>query len=562
MYVFGHAGAPIRIRAITDHRTPVLDLLFSPDNVYLYTASEDGSVHRYRIQDSPLTRDREYIGKAHVIDVSLALSPSNDLVASFVMDSTLLHDDRRTESRGIASRQKSLHPKSRMNSVHDTSSILTESVILAPTAYIAIWEGGMLSQSPTIIHSEVTITSICFGRKPGHDLVRDPFVVLGYSDGRIAVSAYPLPILTKAPELEQAGSHHATINPQGSITTSTHHSIATTSLHHEPLVPSSLTYIDSSNLTLFHYHCSSITSLRVSDSGLWIFAASLDKSITMYSTTYKPPSESVSPTEAVPEHGLVENTLVLVDREQLKGYRAQIADTEYMLLVKTQNCDGQLLHLNKVMKDSIAELKHAHEQQLIQLQADHQLERDAAKVESQRIKEGHQKKDADSKTLFNQMLTHYEAKLDDRDELLAQSRQAYDELTAHMRLNYEDRLEQANMRESNLLETTAKALDEVQVHSGVIKSLQQAKEADDAQINSIFSARKDEERYGTTVLYVPVYVGYRILYNIYAILYTYYASYAFTVLLLTYTILLFIVSSGKHSTIVLYNQPRLRKSCY
>ena len=490
-----YTGTPTRIRAITDNRTPVLDLLFSPDSVYLYTASDDGSVHRYCLQDSPLTRDGEYVGKAHVIDVSLSLSPSNDLVASFVVDSTLTHDDRHTDSRGVASRQKSLHPKSRMNSVHDTSSILTESVLLAPTAYLAIWEGGIVTQSLTTIHSEVTITSICFGRKPGHDLVRDPFVVLGYSDGRIAVSSYPLPTFTKAPELEQTDSHHATVNLQGSIATSTHHSIATTILNHEHAAPCSLTYIDTSHLTLLHYHSSSITSLRVSDSGLWIFAASLDKSITMYSTTYKPPSESISPTEAVPEHGLVENTLVLVDRDQLKSYLAQIADTEYMLLVKTQNCDGQLLHLNKVMKDSIAELKQRHEQHLIQLQADHQQEREAAKLESQRIKEEHQKKDTESKTRFNQMLTHYEAKLDDRDELLAQSLQAYDELTAHMRLNYEDRLEQANMRESNLLETTARALDEVQVHSCVIKSLQQAKEADDAQINSIFSARKDEERY-------------------------------------------------------------------
>ena len=503
-----YTGAPTRIRAITDHRTPVLDLLFSPDSVYLYTASEDGSVHRYRIQDSPLTRDGEYVGKAHVIDVSLALSPSNDLVASFVVDSTLTHDDRHTDSRGVASRQKSSHPKSRMNSVHDTSSILTESVLLAPTAYLAIWEGGIVSQTPTIIHSEVTITSICFGRKPGHDLVRDPFVVLGYSDGRIAVSSYPLPTFTKAPELEQTDSHHATVNFQGSIATSTHHSIATTSLNHEHAALSSLTYIDTSHLTL-HYHSSSITSLRVSDSGLWIFAASLDKSITMYSTTYQPPSESTSHAETIPEHGLVENTLALVDRDQLKSYIAQIADTEYMLLVKTQNCEGQLLHLNKVMKDSIAELKHSHEQQLIQLHAAHQQEREEAKVESQRIKEEHQKKDTESKTRFNQMLTHYEAKLDDRDELLAQSRQAYDELTAHMRLNYEDRLEQANMRESNLLETTAKALDEVQVHSGVIKSLQQAKEADDAQINSIFSARKDEERYGAVMTYTRL--GYHIL---------------------------------------------------
>ena len=434
-----------------------------------------------------------------MIDVSLALSPSNDLVASFLVDSTLPHDDRHTDSRGIASRQKSLHPKSRMNSVHDTSSILTESVLLAPTAYLAIWEGGLLSQSPTIIHSEVTITSICFGRKPGHDLIRDPFVVLGFSDGCIAVSSYPLPTLIRASELELAGSHHATINPQGSIATSTHHSIATTSVNHEHAMPSSLTYIDTSHLTFLHYHSSSITSLRVSDSGLWIFAASLDKSVAMYSTTYKPPSESVSPTEAVPEHGLVENTLVLVDRDQLNSYRAKIADTEYMLLVKTQNCEGQLLHLNKVMKDSLTELKQTHEQQLIQLQADYQQEREAAKTESQRIKEEHQKKDTESKTRFDQMLAHYEAKLDDRDELLAQSRQAYDELTAHMRLSYEDRLEQANMRESNLLETTAKALDEVQVHSGVIKSLQQAKEADDAQINSIFSARKDEERCGAVV---------------------------------------------------------------
>ena len=511
MYVCVHSspGAPNRIRAITDHRTPVLDLLFSPDSVYLYTASEDGSVHRYRIQDSPLTRDGEYIRKTHVIDVSLSLSPSNDLVASFVIDSTLLHDDRHTESRGLASRQKSLHPKSRMNSVHDTSSILTESVLLAPTAYLAIWEGGIVAQSLTSIHSEVTITSICFGRKPGHDLVRDPFAVLGFSDGRIAVSSYPLPTLIRAPELEQMGSHHTTIIPQGSIATSAHHSIATTSLHHEHAAPSSLTYVDSSKFTFLHYHSSSITSLRISDSGLWIFAASLDKSITMYSTTYKPPSESVSPTEAVPEHGLVENTLVLVDRDQLKSYIAQISDTEYMLLVKTQNCEGQLLHLNKVMKDSIAELKQSHEQQLIQLQSDHQLEREAAKAESQRVKEEHQKKDTESKTRFNQMLAHYEAKLDDRDELLAQSRQAYDELTAHMRLNYEDRLEQANIRESNLLETTAKALDEVQVHSSVIKSLQQAKEADDAQINSIFSARKDEERYGAVMTYTRL--GYHIL---------------------------------------------------
>ena len=168
-------GRPKRVMSVV-HTTQVSDLTFSTDDSVLYSCSVEGTVLSHAVScfpgSSPLTG--EYVTRGATA-TKIVTSESKYLIASYVS----LVGGGTAESRKTAD---------------GTHSNLT-AADLASHSYLAVWQGGRLSDSPALIYLEVpareiavqTTTALTGGSKVD-------MCVIGCVDGSVLICLLPLPV--------------------------------------------------------------------------------------------------------------------------------------------------------------------------------------------------------------------------------------------------------------------------------------------------------------------------------------------------------------------------------
>lgn len=206
--------------ALTDHKAPIIDLVFSADDSKVFTSAADGTVYSWFTFGS--SRDGEFIAKgstAMKIAVSCQSGPEGYIISSFLPSDHANHHANTTMGKKMARNMHSSdfrkrqqdHGASRGGDTGKRFSVGTgpnasamqgarlKSPLDGTSAdeggknFLVVWRGNV-SSSGEVVMLDAPLTALTFGRMDGHSAHRDEFVVMGFADGRVVVSMLPLPL--------------------------------------------------------------------------------------------------------------------------------------------------------------------------------------------------------------------------------------------------------------------------------------------------------------------------------------------------------------------------------
>ena len=326
---------------IAGHGSTINDLVFSPDDCVIYSCSTDGTVYSHAVSvvpaAAPVPFTGEYVTRGGVA-LKVVTSPSRIVIVYYE------GGDSRVSMGG----------------------------------YLAIWQGGELSDTPMLVQLDAPIRDIAlstvYGSSSGD---RDEDVCLmGGADGSVLVSFLPLPTTTKVLNIPGCGlaQEFAAQSDADSVTeqptsalgqnresrfaqsrkNSSLHDIGSKGAAVDDFNPDlvTLTFLDVSKCKAFYLHCGPVSCVVISADGNRMFSTGEDGAVFMLAVSR--PTKTVigdveedGPPAAISrqDEPLGESALMLADKKSFAVLRSQ---TNEMRLVM----GDKLRDSEKVVRDS------------------------------------------------------------------------------------------------------------------------------------------------------------------------------------------------------------------
>jgi hypothetical protein len=451
-----------------DHRANICDIIFTPDDQYLYTAGLDGNIYGYCSLKS--SRVMEYISKRLVSNIQLCINANQSLVASFLCNN---------ENQTIDN-------------------------------FLLVWMNGNLDLDPEIISTGSGVTKMSFCSDPITHIPHS-YLILGYLNGDIVIADWPLcttaSTFTTSENPSNLQLNDVCIDPvvssfrtkvvDGSEESQTIVKTHINGVNRKRLVQSvsfrnddkkkKKLYLDLSKCTMLHIHDHEISGLQVSPSGFRIIVSSSDSCISILSTILCKDSD-------LPERHFPENEMILAKKSNLTAMKNEISRNEFNLLINNQECDGKLLFMAKQTGEKLIEIQKLYDDKMKTLQ-------DTAVRELNETKNGLLSKITsleETKAFMENRLiatdAYYQNKLFEQSQRIEQIRQAYEEMLVSSKLDHESEMKQMVGKENQLISINENMSMEIKSMKAVIRSLQESLNAEKQVANEELIIQHEVER--------------------------------------------------------------------
>jgi WD40 repeat protein len=229
--------APCRVVSLCDHISPITDIVFLRGDLKVITTSLDGSVYSWNINGAQ--RDKEFVHKgvaathvvatkhhsktctiiacfeSEVFEVNSFLHVNNSAAhrrkhSSLLVNGNTAHAGLTRRASGFLdsganddvneggegkigdSLQKTIKAFTDARDAKSISSNSMGTTQLPKQSFLAVWTDD-ISSTPTIVQLDMPARCIAVGRSGGND--RMDLCVVGFDDGRVLISALPLPLI-------------------------------------------------------------------------------------------------------------------------------------------------------------------------------------------------------------------------------------------------------------------------------------------------------------------------------------------------------------------------------
>lgn len=483
-----------RVMFLSDHTTPIVDLVFSHDDTRIYTSGNDGSVYSWKL--GAKSRETDFYLKG-LVATCLTSSPSpstsigNSIAACFessdftaalvgksrqqkrqhlpisrqqnaITTGRFVVPNLNSKSIGIESSNfssKAIGPTSsssfdQMDVITSASGKSTQTAASRPC--IAFWKGDVTA-FPNIVNLEVSASSIALGNVYDAGQAIE-ICIIGLVDGRILISSMPIPT--------RILNNNSTVYVPPSSSSSNRDAQLLQQQANDESSSSQNIFLDESSCKSLSLHCGRISTVTVSESGLWIFSAGVDGSVYMINTNSRAKDFAETPEFS----GFPENTLVITEKSQLNALQSKMHEVDNLIEDNKKDNERLSYKLNEQKVTAIKELETRLKRE-IQKRDDIILKNreDFTRLTKQR----HDEIEAIRKGHFDELSNtelSYEKKLAQEALYLDRMKQAYDEYVVHARIDLRDMNDVAERRVVLVEENKMQTLNEVEKQKSALLS--------------------------------------------------------------------------------------------
>ena len=460
-------GRPKRVMSLV-HVTQVTDVVFSTDDAVLFSCSVEGTILSHAVSCFPTSSPLmgEYVTRG-VTAAKLVTSESKVLVASYISLAAGAVDARKQGSTAAS----------------------VAAADLGNYSYLAVWQGGRLTDSPAVVYLDVPAKEICLQTTSAlAGGTKVDLCVIGCVDGSLLLCLLPMPtvtrVLTAAPgpaggmPLSSSGQYHvaefdlslvadkrgagagnATVNTtMGGNEAHAAATIASTfpgSDDADDDYPRAVEFLDESRCRSFLFHAGAVSGIVISADSKRIFSTSVDGAIFMFQLAKLKKGgggggddDSDSDDDSHQAHSIFQSSAAANEGVDMGESAFMLANKAAFETMRDKALEDKYLMEDKI-KDSVAALSKVSEQRDIEVdQLQTQLKREVGKRDAiilrereEHLKQKHklqgqlkalEKKRAEE---ISRVEMSYEQKLATEALYLDRMRQAYEEMVLNARLD-------------------------------------------------------------------------------------------------------------------------------